>query len=208
MPAVEVWSERGRDRIVTLAVPTYTIGSDPESDISLDDRTVSSVHAVLERVGTTWLVRDLGSRNGTLLMGERLTGQRRLRHGDEIQVGHVRLVFLDSAEAARPRTEAIQGPPEHITRTEKRVLVELCRPVLSHNAFQPPASVREIAARLYIGKNAVQFHLGNLYDKFGIAADGTDRRVFLANDAMRRGAVTRTDLLSQDESGDEEHEGA
>ena len=78
MPAVEVWSDRGRDRVVTLAVPTYTIGSDPESDIPLDDRTVSAVHAVLERVGTTWLVRDLGSRNGTLLMGERLTGQLHL----------------------------------------------------------------------------------------------------------------------------------
>src|SRR5262249_15113126 len=159
-------------------------------------------HAVLERVGTTWLVRDLGSRNGTLLMGERLIGQQRLRHGDEIHVGHVRLVFLDSAEAARPRTEAIQGPPDHIPRAEKRVLVELCRPVLSHNAFQPPASVREISARLHIGKNAVQFHLANLYDKFAVGADGTDRRVLLANDAMRRGAVTRADLLTQNEPDD------
>ena len=66
---------------------------------------------------------------------------------------------------------------------------KLRRPLLSHNLFQPPASVREIADRLYIGKNAVQAHLSNLYDKFGIYDEGADggRRVILANDAMQRG---------------------
>ncbi len=72
------------------------------------------------------------------------------------------------------------------------MLVELCRPLVSHNIFQPPASVREIAERLFIGKNAVQAHLTNLYDKFGIydEADGVSRRVVLANEAMQRGVVT------------------
>ena len=70
MPSVELWNGRVRDRVVTLVEPTYTIGSDPESaDIALIDGTVSRVHASLERVGGTWLVRDLGSRNGTRLNG-------------------------------------------------------------------------------------------------------------------------------------------
>jgi len=206
MPAVEVWGERGRDRIVTLREATYTVGSDAECvDIALEDPTVSTVHATLERVGTTWLVRDLGSRNGTLLTGEFLTGQRRLRDGDELRIGRTRLVFRDGAEGGRRRTDAIEAPPEHITRAEKRVLVELCRPILTHNAFQSPASVREIAARLFIGKNAVQFHLTNLYDKFGIDdRDGVNRRLSLANEAMRRGAVSFADLhvARDDEGGD------
>ncbi len=76
---------------------------------------------------------------------------------------------------------------------ERRTLVELCRPLLSHNAFQPPASVREIGEHLFIGKNAVQAHLTNLYNMFGIH-DGADRRLALANEAVQRGAVTIADL--------------
>ena len=86
------------------------------------------------------------------------------------------------------------------------MLVELCRPLVSHNIFQPPASVREIAERLYIGKNAVQAHLSNLYDKFGIydEGDGVSRRVVLANEAMQRGVVTIADLeaRSAEDGGD------
>ena len=196
MPSVELWSGRGRDRVVTLVGSAYTFGSDPESaDIALVDGTVSSVHASLERVGSTWLVRDLGSRNGTRVNGERLNGQRRLRDGEEIFIGRTRLVFRDGDVARRPATDALEGPPANLTRTERTVLVELCRPLVAHNAFQPPASVREIAERLFIGRNAVQAHLINLYDKFGIYGDGgVNRRVVLANEAMQRGAVTIADL--------------
>ena len=196
MPTVEVWTDRGRDRVVTLAGPQYMIGSDVESaDIAVADATMSRIHAVLEWVGTTWLVRDLGSRNGTRIGGERLTGQRRLRNGDEIVVGRTRLVFLDSGDSKRPVTDGLAPPPDNLTRMEKRVLVELCRPLVSHNAFQPPASVREIASRLFIGRNAVQAHLSNLYDKFDLAPSGdANRRVMLANEAMQRGAVTIADL--------------
>lgn len=205
MAAVELWSERGRDRVVTLTAVSYIVGSDPGSaDIALDDAAVSRVHAVLERVGTTWLVRDVGSRNGTFIGGERLTGQRRLRHADEISLGRTRLVFSDGADARRASTEGLAAPPQNLTRMERRVLVELCRPLVSHNTFQPPSSVREIAARLFIGKNAVQAHLSNLYDKFGLYDCGdVNRRVVLANQAMQRGVVTIGDLDGRcaDEAG-------
>ncbi len=197
MPALEVWSERGRDQVVRLRGASITIGSDSESvDLVLPDPTVSRIHAVLDSVGRNWLVRDLGSRNGTSVGGERLAGQRLLRDGDELQLGRTRLVFRDGADVGRPVTDALAAPPTNITRMERRVLVELCRPLLSHRAFQPPASVREIAERLFIGKNAVQAHLSNLYDKFGVHAAGAEggRRVALANEAVRCGAVTFADL--------------
>ena len=112
VPAIELWTERGRERVVTLAEASYTIGSDPSSaDIGLDDAAVSRVHAILERVGSTWLVRDLGSRNGTRLGRKPLTGQRRLRDGEEIFVGRTRLVFRDAADARRPRTDVIEDRP-------------------------------------------------------------------------------------------------
>lgn len=196
MAAVEVWLARGRDRVVELEADAYTIGSDPDSSsITVTDPTVSRVHAALERIGAAWLVRDLGSRNGTYVNGQRLTGQRRLRHGEEILIGPIRLRYSDSVDATRPATDALQGPPQHITRTERQVLVELCRPLLGHNAFQEPSSVAEIAVRLHVGRNAIQAHLINLYAKFALHQDAvSNRRVALANEALRRGAVTIADL--------------
>ena len=102
------------------------------------------------------------------------------------------------ASARRPSTEGLAPPPENITRTEKRVLVELCRPILTVAPFTPPASRREIADRLYVGEQAVQAHLTRLYDKFGIGTDVEHRRVALANEAIQRGVVTLADLEPDD----------
>jgi hypothetical protein len=207
MSALEVWGSRGCERVVTLSESSYTIGSDAESaQIVLDDPAVSQVHAILERIGSTWLVRDVGSRNGTRVMSDRVIGQRRLRHRDEILVGRTRLIFLDGASERRKPTDAIASPPGNITKKENEVLVELCRPLLMLNTFTPPATVREIAAKLFVGVQAVKAHLTHLYDKFDIAQEpGVNRRVVLANEAMQRGAVTMADL---DAGSDDEGRGA
>ena len=113
-------------------------------------------------------------------------------HGDEILVGRTTLVFRDRATPRRRATDGLAAPPANLTRMERCTLVELCRPLLAHNTFQPPASVREIADRLFIGKNAVQAHLTSLYGKFGIhdeprPARGARQR----GDATRRGHARR-----------------
>ena len=75
------------------------------------------------------------------------------------------------------------------------MLVELCRPVLSGQAFTPPSSVRTVADALYVTESAVKQHLDRLYDKFGILAEsGGSRRVQLANEAIQSAAVTMRDL--------------
>jgi len=70
-----------------------TIGRHPDSDIFLDDVTVSRRHAEIEQVGHTFTVSDVGSLNGTYLNRERIE-HAELRSGDELQVGKFRLVFL------------------------------------------------------------------------------------------------------------------
>ena len=56
MAVVEVWAGHRMVRVVTLVDSSYTIGSDDESvAIALDDPTASGVHALLERVASTWL---------------------------------------------------------------------------------------------------------------------------------------------------------
>lgn len=158
------------------------------------DPTVSQLHAVVERYPSGWCVRDVGSRNGTHLNGDRIVGDHVLRPGDEIKVGETTLVFKLAA-SAQPlaETAAVQGAPD-LTRREREVLVALCRPVLERNLLSEPASIRGIAAELVISESAVKKHLGRLYDKFDIHETDERRRGRLVTDAIRRGAVSLGDV--------------
>jgi hypothetical protein len=86
------------------------------------------------------------------------------------------------------------GDPPELTPREHDVLVALCRPALEGDLFTEPASVREIAAALVVTEAAVKQHLSNLYYKFGIGETGERRRVTLAREAFRRGAITADEL--------------
>jgi len=194
---VEVWKPGGRV-FVALDGPRVTIGSDPASGIALaGDRSVSRVHAVLETFGSCWSVRDLGSRNGTYVNGAQILAERVLRPGDELRVGKSRLIYRDEQPAAEATLETLtaQAPPE-LTRRERDVLAALCRPLFSSEPFPQPGSIREIAAELVVTEAAVKQHLLHLYEKFQVLA-GTGRRVRLANEAVRRGAVNLAALRSQ-----------
>ena len=76
-----------------LDADVTTAGRHPESDIFLDDVTVSRRHAEFVREGSGFVVRDVGSLNGTYLDRERIE-QVGLAGGDEVQIGKYRLVFL------------------------------------------------------------------------------------------------------------------
>jgi hypothetical protein len=68
-------------------------GRHPDSDIFLDDITVSRRHAEFVRQGTGYVVRDVGSLNGTYLNRRRIEDEP-MSHGDEVQIGKFKLVFL------------------------------------------------------------------------------------------------------------------
>ena len=70
-------------------------GRHPESDIFLDDVTVSRKHAVFTRTPGGFVVRDVGSLNGTYVNRE-LVDEVTLTTGDEVQIGKFRLVFYAS----------------------------------------------------------------------------------------------------------------
>ena len=172
-----------------------SIGTNPDNDLVIaDDPAVSRVHARLEHVGPAWCITDLGSTNGTTVNGERLFAPRTIFDRDEILLGRTRLVVRDPAARGDVTTAPLRPPPAR-TPAEQRVLVELCRPVLSGQAFTPPSSVRIIADALFVTESAVKQHLDRLYDKFGIHRDVIgSRRVLLANEAIQTAAVTRRDL--------------
>jgi FHA domain/zinc-ribbon domain len=74
-----------------------TAGRHPDSDIFLDDVTVSRRHAEFYRHGPGFTVRDVGSLNGTYVNRERIE-EAELTGGDEVQIGKFRLLFLTSQD--------------------------------------------------------------------------------------------------------------
>ena len=76
-----------------LDADVTTAGRHPDSDIFLDDVTVSRRHAEFVREGDGFALRDVGSLNGTYLNRERIE-HATLAGGDEVQIGKYRLVFL------------------------------------------------------------------------------------------------------------------
>jgi pSer/pThr/pTyr-binding forkhead associated (FHA) protein len=83
-------------------------GRHPDSDIFLDDVTVSRRHAEFYRQGERFSVRDVGSLNGTYVNRERIE-EAELFGGDEVQIGKFRLLFLTrSPEVGRRRGPGAQ----------------------------------------------------------------------------------------------------
>jgi pSer/pThr/pTyr-binding forkhead associated (FHA) protein len=96
---------QGRPSGKALAFPdgVYYFGRGAECHIRLKSEWVSRQHCVLRVAGTGATIRDLASRNGTLVNGELLERERKLEEGDRIQVGPLVFeVHLEEQPAGRP----------------------------------------------------------------------------------------------------------
>jgi pSer/pThr/pTyr-binding forkhead associated (FHA) protein len=94
---------------VAVTGSVFIIGRSPQCDLPVDEPLASRQHAeiVMEK-GVYW-IRDRGSRNGTLVNGEKIGERRKLKDGDEIGIGEVRLKFLfdrNGGDAGDPDDEA------------------------------------------------------------------------------------------------------
>ena len=99
--------ERGRARLVVLEAPDGApaagtafellsgdrLGRSEAAEVTLEDSYVSAAHARLTARNGAWYVEDLGSTNGTLLNGSRVSRRRPVRPGDRLQLGRTTLQF-------------------------------------------------------------------------------------------------------------------
>ena len=84
------------DRFVLESGVTH-LGRHPDSEIMLDDITVSRRHVAIEHTADGYVVTDEGSLNGTYINQERVE-RALLHHGDELQIGKFRLVLFERAD--------------------------------------------------------------------------------------------------------------
>jgi pSer/pThr/pTyr-binding forkhead associated (FHA) protein len=161
------------------------------------DTEVSRAHALLEQVGGAWTVEDRGSSNGTLVNAARINGPHVLRDGDVIRVGRTQLIFHAAGDDdLRRTTPAIDRVAPSPTDSQRKVLVELCRPALERGGGA--ASNREIAAALFVSVETVKTHMRALFDAFEVGdVPQYHKRTELVRRALETGLVSIHDLESR-----------
>ena len=133
--------EGSRERF-PLTKDRVTIGRSRDSDIFLPDQWLSRHHAEILRKEVNFFLHDLGSKNGTLLNGEPVHGDRRLRHGDVITLGEHVLTF--SVEDA----EDDSAPPEGTRIFSARELSDIkTKPSIDPEELQKQNRVLEVLSQ-------------------------------------------------------------
>ena len=113
-----------------------TLGRAPDCDIVLPERQISRYHARIEKDQAGFIIRDLGSKNGTFVNGEAVRDQPyRLRDGDEIQLANVLQMGFVAGEATMPLTDV-----DSIRQGRLRVDVSARQVCLGRAILDPPLS--------------------------------------------------------------------
>jgi adenylate cyclase len=93
--------------------PSNSLGRHPNNTIQLLDKIVSKEHCILELRDGRFILRDLGSLNGTYVNGERVRGETFLKHGDEIALGSTRARYDDGSGVPLPLPPVGPGAVQH-----------------------------------------------------------------------------------------------
>lgn len=135
----------------SLAAPVTTIGRWEDNDLVIDDRWVSRHHARVRRERDQYYIEDLGSKNGTLVNGRRISGPTLLADGDEIQVSPlVPLTFVGyAATAPLPLEPEARGLEFDLVTRDVRVRGRVLDPPLSHAQFTLLSLLAEEPGRVY-----------------------------------------------------------
>jgi pSer/pThr/pTyr-binding forkhead associated (FHA) protein len=112
--------DSGLSRLVTadgneyeLDRETVSVGRSADNQISLASDSVSRHHAIVLFSGGVYIVKDLGSKNGTRINGELITGEHKLNNDDKVAFGDIKLTFkLDEDSETRTLT--------HVTPTKAK----------------------------------------------------------------------------------------
>jgi pSer/pThr/pTyr-binding forkhead associated (FHA) protein len=157
--------------VVDLVPERTLVGRASHCDVRLDDKRVSGDHLEITRHGLALLATDLGSRNGTLLNGRRLTRPTRLANGDTLTLGGCRLQVVIPALTMAGETERDDVGEIVLTREEFAVAAALVSPFRLPGALAArPASRAEIATATHLAERTVTRRLETLAGKLRLGA--------------------------------------
>jgi len=119
MASLVVLTGRQQGKRLKLPLRELVIGRDPACDVTLNTTEVSRRHCVLRTTEDGVFVRDLGSRNSTLVNDVPIPGEVRLKAGDTLRIGPVAFQFNES----RPAT-SLPGPAGQDSGGDSRDITE------------------------------------------------------------------------------------
>lgn len=131
-----------------------TIGRNPSSTIQIQDRLVSKDHCLIDREGNAYVLKDLGSMNGTYVNGQRVCGQQVLKHGDRLTIGSTKGQFDEGIDSPLARALSLPAPPETMPS-----VTDVSVPVPSYSPPAPaPGCVESSQEPLVLGTSAPATH--------------------------------------------------
>ncbi|MCC5830263.1 MAG: FHA domain-containing protein [Phycisphaeraceae bacterium] len=155
---------KGPDRGRRFELPDHEpqqIGRSSES-LQLRDHTISRRHAELTPDQGRWIIRDLGSSNGTFVNGVRVTEQRLLQPGDQVRTGNT--IFLFGAEVSDQRRQRVRMTGDEMD---------------SHVEAAIPSNADSMIMAVPEPSEAAQFQLRVIYDLLSVIGSTLDRQLLL-----------------------------
>ncbi len=154
MKAIQIFSPDGQNRFVPLDADRISLGRSSAAELSFpDDNGLSRQHLAIERDGDGWALRDLGSKNGTMLNGVKVTGRVALHPGDRIAAGHLVLIYeSSSAQATKPVVVFDHQAEAENYGTSSTVITHLDGVIKSDGGVVDPQLLA--ASRIYPGAGA------------------------------------------------------
>lgn len=194
VPELKVVSPDGSTRMVRLDRDKLSLGRASTNDLCFpEDSGLSRQHLVFERDGVEWVVKDLGSKNGTVVNGVRIPGFHRLRPGDRISAGHI-VIEYQSLSATLQTVVFVEGA-ESETPADSTVVTNLAglleTPTGEHSAAPRPAleGPRQVHALLRAGRELAGHQpleeLFKIIMDLSIEAVGAARGVLMTLDGDR-----------------------
>lgn len=164
--SLEITEGADAGRLIPLE-DTLSIGRSPDNIFTLDDDQVSRHHARVNVEGGTTVIEDMGSRNGTFVNEQAISGRRQLTEGDRVRIG----VTVMAVQAAHAQVSAVHSAPQ-ITQLGAEVLKPADPAELAPVPYQPeiaqtPSLRAEEGEPGYVGSAVGRIALGEQPDAGG-----------------------------------------
>jgi sigma-B regulation protein RsbU (phosphoserine phosphatase) len=177
-PAELVIEVNGNKSVQRLEAPSYRVGRAESNQLSYPNVVgLSREHLAIERKGTHWVARDLGSTNGSLINGERISEPRILRSGDRIKAGQVTLVY---DESEKPAAGAVVFTEEASATAGATTIMESLQGLIAEGSEE---GSRHMQALITAGRElATHLPLNKLFDlilDLSVEAAGAARGVLM-----------------------------
>lgn len=157
------------DSVVELTRLRTTIGRSARNDLCVEDPFASRLHAEIRRRGDAFWISDLGSANGTLINGAKLTSQVQLNDRDIIRIGETEIEYTERADTApaKGRTSILFSDSSYAPTPEATIVAG------SRNSAANLLSSVEVPNLSQIGKTQITPIPNTLQDKLSVPQDDT-----------------------------------